>query len=110
MIIRAKLDLKKVPEDCVYKGQKGDYIDITLLENKNGPDQYGNDFMVVLDVGKVRREAGEKGPIIGNAKYAGQKPAGATPASQQSSQPYSRGGAAPVAAPAPEAPGDEIPY
>ena len=90
MIIRLKLTKEKLKQELFYKGTKGTYIDITLLENKNGTDEYGNDFMCVQDVGKERREAGEKGPIVGNAKYVGERPAGAkasAPSPQQSQQP-----------------------
>jgi len=62
------IDVTKIPRDCIYVGKKGKYITITLMENKNGTDQYGNDGFAVLDIGKERRQAGEKGPIIGNWK------------------------------------------
>lgn len=68
MIIRIKLTKEKLKQELFFKGTKGTYIDLTLLENKNGTDEYGNDFMCVQDVGKERRAAGEKGPIVGNAK------------------------------------------
>ena len=68
MIISAKLDVSKIDKTKLFKGQKGTYLDITLLENRNGTDQYGNDFMVVQDLGKEARDKGEKGPILGNAK------------------------------------------
>lgn len=54
-----------------FTGKKGVYADITLLPNRNGQDDFGNDFMVVQDLGKEARERGEKGPILGNAKFAG---------------------------------------
>lgn len=70
-IIRAKIDLKKILTEYVYKGEKGNYIDVTLLENRDGVDRFGNNFMVVQDLGKDARTAGKKGPILGNAKYVG---------------------------------------
>lgn len=73
-IIRIKIDVLKISKAHLYKGEKGTYCDITLLENKNGEDQYGNSWMVVQDLGKEARERGEKGPILGNGKYVGQKP------------------------------------
>lgn len=68
MIISAKLNVSKILKDRLYKGEKGTYLDITLLENRDGPDEYGNDFLVVQDLGKEAREKGEKGPILGNAR------------------------------------------
>lgn len=87
-IISAKIDVTKIPKEAIFVGAKGKYIDITLLPNREGTDQYGNDYMVVLDLGKEARERGEKGPILGNAKIRGQKPAPATkPASRQPTRP-----------------------
>ena len=60
--------MKKLDKSAFFVGDKGTYADITLLENKDGADQYGNHFMVVQDLGKERRESGEKGPILGNGK------------------------------------------
>lgn len=72
-IISGKIDVTKIPKSAIFVGTKGKYIDITLLPNRDGMDQYGNDYMVVLDLGKEARERGEKGPILGNAKIRGQK-------------------------------------
>lgn len=83
-IIRCKINVNLVDKNKLFTGEKGRYMDITLLENKNGTDQYGNDFMVVQDIGKEAREKGEKGPILGNGKYVGAKPDTAkSPASDQ---------------------------
>ena len=71
---RLKIDVTKIDKSALYKGEKGTYLDITLLDNRDGTDQYGNDGMVVQDIGKQRREAGEKGPILGNWKHIGAKP------------------------------------
>jgi len=95
MIIRAKLDLMKLTgakkitakdgieylaiplgASQLYNGEKGVYLDASLLENRDGVDSYGNNFMIVQDIGKERREAGDKGAILGNGKFvgAGSKP------------------------------------
>ena len=73
MIISAKLNVSAIDKTKLFKGEKGTYLDITLLENRDGTDQYGNDFMVVQDLGKEARQRGEKGPILGNAKIRGQR-------------------------------------
>lgn len=72
MIIRIKLTKEKLKQELFYKGAKGTYIDCTLLENKNGTDEYGNDGMIVQDISKEARERGEKGPIVGNFKIVNQ--------------------------------------
>ncbi len=88
MIIRLKLSKSKLKQELFYKGAKDTYIDVTLLENKNGTDEYGNDFMCVQDISKEARDRGEKGPIVGNAKFVGERPAGARqPPTEQSRQP-----------------------
>lgn len=70
----------------MIEGKQGKYIAFTLLENRDGEDQYGNNFMIVQDIGKERREAGEKGPILGNGKFAsgGNAPAPSKPVTQVS--------------------------
>ena len=73
-IIRVKLDVTKIDKEAIHHGEKGKYIDITLLGNRDGEDRFGNHYMVVQDLGQSRREAGEKGPILGNGKIVGQKP------------------------------------
>lgn len=93
MIIRAKLNVSLVDKTKLFKGEKGLYMDITLLENKDGPDKYGNHYMVVQDLGKESREAGVKNPILGNGKIVSggaataparsSAPAPATPAAQE---------------------------
>jgi hypothetical protein len=66
---RLRIDVTKIDKSALYKGAKGTYLDVTLLDNRDGTDQYGNDGMIVQDIGKERREAGEKGAILGNWKH-----------------------------------------
>ena len=65
----------KIDKTALYEGRNGKYLNLTLFENRDGPDQYGNDGFIVQDIGKDRRDRGEKGPIIGNWKHIGKKPA-----------------------------------
>ena len=77
MIIRCKIDVTKIDKSALFEGKTGaKYLDLTLLENRNGPDKYGNDWMVTQDIGQERRKNGEKGPILGNGKniVTGQQP------------------------------------
>ena len=59
----------------IYVGAKCTYMELTLMDNRDGRDQYDNDGFTVLDIGKARREAGEKGPILGNWKQLDGAPA-----------------------------------
>lgn len=65
----ANIDVTKIIKDALYKGKKGTYLNIVCHDNREGRDEYGNDGFVTQDLGKLRREAGEKSPIIGNWKH-----------------------------------------
>jgi hypothetical protein len=86
-MIRLKLNLRKLTDfrtftgrdgieyaafpikaNAIYMTEKSASMDVTLLTNRDGPDQFGNDGFATLDLGKERRLAGEKGPILGNWK------------------------------------------
>ena len=70
----AKINVTKIDKTALFEGQSGKYLDLVFFENKNGEDQYGNMGFVTQDIGKERRLAGERGPIIGNWKETGPKP------------------------------------
>ena len=65
-IIRVKINVLAIDKSALFKGSKGTYLDLSLVPTSNS--QYGDDYMVTQDIGKERRQAGEKGPILGNAK------------------------------------------
>jgi hypothetical protein len=67
-IIRIKIDVTKIDKSALYKGAKGTYLDATLFLTDETSGDYGDHGMITQDLGKERREAGEKGPILGNAK------------------------------------------
>lgn len=64
-IITLKIDVTKFFKDAFYKGDKGTYATISVFLNDTA-DQHGQFGMVKQDLGKERREAGERGPILGN--------------------------------------------
>jgi len=106
-MIRIKINLAKIDQTAVFEGKNGArYVDLTLMENKQGLDQYGNSHMCVQDLGKERRLAGEKGPILGNGKTIGTvKPSRPAPPDDrgESTTVWNRptaGGASGVSAPA----------
>lgn len=53
------------------------YATLAVFENLEGVDQYGSDSFVVQTVSKTAREAGQKGPSVGNSRV----PKGKAPAS-----------------------------
>ena len=68
-LISASLDVTKIDKSRIHVGEKGKYLDITLIETPNS--QYGDDYMVVQSVTKEEREQGVKGNILGNGKIFG---------------------------------------
>lgn len=81
-MIVIKLDVTKIPKGRIFVGTRGKYLDLRLVENKDGKDQYGNDGFVAIDLPKAARDAGDKGEICGNWKELGKKP-DAKPAPQR---------------------------
>lgn len=67
-ILRINIDVTKIDKAALFKGKKGTYLDVSLLMHAD-EDEYGHHGMAVQDVGKERREAGERGEILGNCKW-----------------------------------------
>lgn len=65
--ITIKIDVTKIDKSHLFKGAKGTYLDLVLFENTK-PSQYDDTHYVVQGVSKEAREAGVKGPIVGNAR------------------------------------------
>lgn len=64
-IIRVQINVDAIDKKHLYKGKKGTYLNVALV---NTPDSnYGQDYMVTQDLPKEARDAGERGPILGNA-------------------------------------------
>ena len=80
-IIKLKIDVTKIDKSALFKGAKSIYLDATIFLNDD-VDKYGNHGMIVQDISKERRDAGEKGAILGNGKVFRDNP----PAQAQSHQ------------------------
>lgn len=76
-LIKLNLNLAKIDKSMIYISPKtkAKYLNLTVLLREE-PDQYGNDGFVVQDVSKEQKEAGNKGPILGNAKIKVFNPSG----------------------------------
>ena len=93
----------------IFVGEKGLYLEISLLDNRDGADKYGNHGFATVDLGKARREAKERGPILGNWTWIGTPPA--SPATAPAPNPYApRTAASPAPAPAIDEDPDGIPF
>lgn len=68
-MITDKINVLAIEKARLFKGEKGTYLDILLIETPN--NQHGNSHMIVQAVSKEERLAGIKGPILGNAKTVG---------------------------------------
>ena len=68
-MIKLKIDVTKIDKSRLFVGAKGTYLDLALFENKDGKGEYGDDGFIVQEVTKEKREAGIKGPIIGNWRH-----------------------------------------
>lgn len=64
--IKLRIDVTKILKQHIYTGKKGKYLDCVVWPNRDGADDYGFTHRVVQEVSREAREAGEKGPIIGN--------------------------------------------
>lgn len=68
-ITKCSIDVTKIDKTALHDGKKGKYLDLRFIENRDGASQYGDTHFIVQGLPKERREAGEKGPIIGNATF-----------------------------------------
>ena len=66
-----KIQLDKIDKTQIYVGKVHKFLDCTLHDNKNGKDEYGNDGYITQSISKEKRDAGERGAIIGNWKEVG---------------------------------------
>lgn len=66
-IIKASIDLTKIPKEKIVDGKKGKYINIVVNVN-NDPDQFGNQASVVVDQTKEERDAKTAKTYLGNGK------------------------------------------
>ena len=66
-IIKASIDLNKIPKEKIFVGKKGKYLPITITLNDE-LDQFGNQGPVVVEQTKEEREAKAPKTYLGNCK------------------------------------------
>jgi len=66
-IVRASINLDKIPKDKIYQGKKGKYLSITFTVNDE-VDNYGNQGPVIVDQTKEERAAKADKVYLGNVK------------------------------------------
>jgi len=66
--LKLKINVTRIDKSEIFEGKNGKYIDVVFWPRKDGTlDQYGNAGFLAQEISRARRDAGEKGPIIGNA-------------------------------------------
>jgi hypothetical protein len=70
--MKININLDKIDQTQIYKGQKGNYLDAKIIMNEK-PDQYGNIGFIVQSISEIEFKAGKKGNIIGNIKHTNTK-------------------------------------
>jgi hypothetical protein len=75
-MISLSIKTEKLEKEHIINGKNGKIVAVVLFENKDGKGQYGDDGFVVQSVSKEAREAGVRGPIVGNWRYIGQRASG----------------------------------
>ena len=68
-ILRVQIKLLDIDKSAIFIGEKNKYLNASILMHDE-ENQYGQHGMIVQDIGKERREAGEDGPILGNVTWA----------------------------------------
>ena len=67
-MITVKLKTNLIDKNRIHRGKKHNYLDLVLIENKFGRDEFGYDGFVKQGTSKEEREANPdlQLPIIGN--------------------------------------------
>ena len=78
-IIKASIDLNKIPKDKIFVGKKGKYLPITITINDE-LDQFGNQGPVVVEQTKEERDAKAPKTYLGNVKVVWSNGANVEPA------------------------------
>jgi hypothetical protein len=88
-IIEQLIDFRKLDQSCFFEGKTNNeghtplYMKLSLIA-KNEVGKYGDTHFITQDIGKDRRLAGERGPIVGNGKPVQRRDASSSAAPAQS--------------------------
>ena len=74
-MITLKLKTNLIDKTRIFRGKKHNYLDLVLIENRNGTDEFGNDGIVKQSVTAQERADGIEMPIIGNWSHVRTKSA-----------------------------------
>lgn len=66
--VSIKIDVTKIDKARIFKGEKGQYIDLTTFIDTSNTDEYGNHGFISQTVTKQERADKVRTPILGNVK------------------------------------------
>jgi hypothetical protein len=66
--ISIKIDVTKIDKDRIFKGKKGQYIDLTTFIDLDNQDDYGYNGFISQSVSQEERQMKVQTPILGNCK------------------------------------------
>ena len=66
--VKIKINCSMIEKARLFAGKKGHYLDATVFIDIDQKDQYDNNGMITQDVKKEEKDAGVKGPILGNVQ------------------------------------------
>lgn len=66
--ISLSINVSEIEKGRIFKGKKGNYLDMTVFVDLDQADQYGNHGMIVQSTTKDEKQNGVKGKILGNCK------------------------------------------
>ena len=64
--INIRIDVSKIDKARLFKGKKGNYMDLTTFIDPDKPDQYDQHGFISQSTSKEEREKGVKTTILGN--------------------------------------------
>ena len=67
-LINISINLDKIPKEKIIKGEKGKYLNISVMEKKDGADQYGNTHYTIISQTKEERQNKVDKIYLGNEK------------------------------------------
>lgn len=88
-LFSASIDASKISKDKLIKGEKGNYLNITISVNDEA-DQYGNVLAVYESQSKEEREAKTKKNYLGNGKLVWSSDGGSTAPAKPTPSPSSQ--------------------
>ena len=99
-LFSASIDVSKISKDKLVKGEKGNYLNVTISINDE-EDTYGNVLTITESQTKEEREAKAKKNYLANGKLVWSSDGGST---------AKQGGSKPASAPTPSVEEENLPF